>query len=486
MNEGLLDIIQSWLLNSPSHGIRRIGRARTLSTRLFWLVTFCTLTILMGIFISSIITKFVTYPTKIHLSIKHDLLPSDYPSVTFCNVNVLEDEIFRIDTRQSPTPNDEIINGTMYQKLVSNYLNRILTQQVDTQSKIFVPQTSHINESLTQCIFNQHLCYRNLTQLFHPTYGNCYTFDNVHHVQPEATTDLPHYWLLDDFNGDNDYRLFLELFLHPTDDPNESDTRGGYRVFIHRKYELPILSQNSVLLRPNKYTKLSFSQRTMSFSQECRNDLTEHMKNIFQTHKVRYSQALCYKLCEQQYIEQQCQCIEPTLVVFYHFFNRINETSPILTNKRMCSLENTCFRLQIDFDSRKLCPECLPECEIIQYSIQSSHADYPNRNSYEKVFHRLEQHFRLTQNQQQSQRLNISHPSMLRDHIVAVEISASPYPTEILTESPVYTWIDVISSIGGQTGLWIGISLIGFIEILELLYVVINRFYTRIFSRKGK
>lgn len=40
----------------------------------------------------------------------------------------------------------------------------------------------------------------------------------------------------------------------------------------------------------------------------------------------------------------------------------------------------------------------------------------------------------------------------LLENIVAVEISASPYATEILAESPMYTWVDLISSIGGQTG----------------------------------
>ncbi|CAM4989374.1 unnamed protein product, partial [Rotaria socialis] len=39
----------------------------------------------------------------------------------------------------------------------------------------------------------------------------------------------------------------------------------------------------------------------------------------------------------------------------------------------------------------------------------------------------------------------------LLDNIVAVEVSASPVATEILAESPMYTWVDVISSIGGQT-----------------------------------
>ncbi|CAM4861079.1 unnamed protein product [Rotaria socialis] len=60
----------------------------------------------------------------------------------------------------------------------------------------------------------------------------------------------------------------------------------------------------------------------------------------------------------------------------------------------------------------------------------------------------------------------------LLDNIVAVEVSASPVATEILAESPMYTWVDVISSIGGQTGLWIGVSLISFVEIAELLFLL--------------
>lgn len=74
-----------------------------------------------------------------------------------------------------------------------------------------------------------------------------------------------------------------------------------------------------------------------------------------------------------------------------------------------------------------------------------------------------------------------NRPTGLRDNIVAVEISASPYATEILTESPFYTWVDLISSIGGQTGLWIGISLLGFIEIIELIYLLTKRLCSKIF-----
>jgi hypothetical protein len=56
-----------------------------------------------------------------------------------------------------------------------------------------------------------------------------------------------------------------------------------------------------------------------------------------------------------------------------------------------------------------------------------------------------------------------------------------------------YTWVDLISSIGGQTGklnfymnyfvfmiylgLWIGVSLISFVEIAELLFLLFLHFF---------
>jgi hypothetical protein len=83
----------------------------------------------------------------------------------------------------------------------------------------------------------------------------------------------------------------------------------------------------------------------MSFSRQCRTELTDYMKQIFLTHKVRYTQALCYKLCEQRFIEEQCQCIEPSLAVFYQFFNDIQTTK----NISFCSIDNKCLASLIYF-----------------------------------------------------------------------------------------------------------------------------------------
>ncbi|CAF2368910.1 unnamed protein product [Rotaria sp. Silwood2] len=454
------NIVKTWLFNSPSHGIRRIGRANTFRTTFFWTSIFWTFTILMCAFIYTAISNYITHPTKIHLSIRQYRDPAHFPAITFCNINPLQDDKFLTDVRKSRLPGRNIsgvVTEAEYRKAFSAYVDRILTAQANGETHPFVYWGFKLDDLLIRCIFNKRHCHRNLTQLFHPNYGNCYTFDNDIDVQDKESNDLRHDWSIDDDIGHNNYKLYLELFLHQPQFNVFLDHRAAFRIFIHRKHEVPILSQNSLFVGPNKYTKLSFSQSITSFSRQCRNELTDDMKQILRTHTIRYTQALCYKLCEKRFVEEQCHCIEPTIAVFYQFFNDKNCNNTQTTNNNsLCSIDDECLTRRIHFNPSKLCQECLPECEIIQYSVQSSYARYPNSNAYKQVSKRVRTHFGRIASSYAS--LNISNElltnfrTVIRDNIVAVEISASPYPTEILMESPMYTWVDLISSIGGQTG----------------------------------
>ncbi|CAF5201385.1 unnamed protein product, partial [Rotaria magnacalcarata] len=170
-------------------------------------------------------------------------------------------------------------------------------------------------------------------------------------------------------------------------------------------------------------------------------------------------------------------------MVYFQFFSQNNTKTP--TSSIPCSTNEECLENRATFNSRQHCPDCLPECEIIQYKVQSSFAAYPNTRSIEKVLQRVDKHFKaMGQSLVQSNTSACSNNRKvaLLDNIVAVEISASPVATEILAESPMYTWVDVISSIGGQTGLWIGVSLISFVEIAELLFLLLCHCMEKIYQ----
>ena len=349
----------------------------------------------------------------------------------------------------------------------------LLMKDFNIKRSTFVQSGYQLNDLMVKCTFNGRLCYRNLTSFFHPFYGNCYTFHHDEHVESRRQTNLAHFWTMDDGNINDGYKLFLELYLFEHEYISYLDDRAAFRIFLHRKHEIPILSQTSIFLAPTVFTKLIFSYRKISFSQQCRTDLTDDMKQIFPDGQGRYSQAFCYKLCELRFLERLCKCTDQVLMVFFQFF-RQNHSLAMRTN-RSCSFKDKCLANRIYFskikgqifdrsgrdffsnlDSKKACPQCLPECELIQYNIQSSYADYPNTRSADKVRQRLEKHLKTFRNSPTN--ANVSNvcsntrKELLLDNIVAVEISASPYATEILSESPMYTWVDLISSIGGQTG----------------------------------
>jgi hypothetical protein len=71
--------------------------------------------------------------------------------------------------------------------------------------------------------------------------------------------------------------------------------------------------------------------------------------------------------------------------------------------------------------------------------------------------------------------MNTRKETLLND-IVALGISASPYATETLAESPMYTWVDLISSIGGQTGYLLSI-------IFEILFSIYRTLDWRQFNK---
>jgi len=78
------DLIKNWFLNSPTHGIRRISRANSIAGRLFWSTTFLIFTILMCIFIYTVIRKYIGNPTKISLSVRQYRDSKHIPTITFC------------------------------------------------------------------------------------------------------------------------------------------------------------------------------------------------------------------------------------------------------------------------------------------------------------------------------------------------------------------------------------------------------------------
>jgi hypothetical protein len=279
--------------------------------------------------------KFATHPAKISLTLATKRISDHAPTVTFCkkdfivlnqriilfdiflgNLNPLRSTVFPNKNQSQPPINCthvECINTHM-----SEYLAENRNGNQSATSKIGYK----LNELLIQCTFNGQSCNKNFSKFFHPTYGNCYTFKHPENHTTFARKDVTRLWSIADENSGDVDRLLLELYVFQNEYIPFLEDRTGFRIFIHRKNELPILSQNSLFLAPGTFTRLIYSQRMIRFTQQCRKNLTDDMTSAFNSNSVQYSQTLCHKICELLYIERQYSCIDPYFLVLTQFFSR--------------------------------------------------------------------------------------------------------------------------------------------------------------------
>jgi hypothetical protein len=65
--------------------------------------------------------------------------------------------------------------------------------------------------------------------------------------------------------------------------------------------------------------------------------------------------------------------------------------------------------------------------------------------------------------------------SDVRLNYVGIDVICESTRVEVYTQKAAISPVDVISNVGGQTGLWIGISFLSLMEIIEMLYRLIRR-----------
>jgi hypothetical protein len=218
-------------------------------------------------------------------------------------------------------------------------MSEVLAKNINNSQLTMVKSGYKLTDLLIQCKFNGRSCNENFTPFFHPNYGNCYTFNNSNTNESYQQNNISNFWLVDDENDVDGYKLFLELFLYQNEYLSYLDDRAAFRLFIHPKHEIPILSENSFFLPPTTFTKLIFSQRVVTFFQQCRNDLTDDMKFVFNSNSVQYSQALCVRLCQFRFIKKHYECTDPFFLVFLRYFSTSDRAKQMKT-KPLCSIGN--------------------------------------------------------------------------------------------------------------------------------------------------
>ncbi|CAF4233535.1 unnamed protein product, partial [Adineta steineri] len=138
---------------------------------------------------------------------------------------------------------------------------------------------------------------------------------------------------------------------------------------------------------------------------------------------------------------------------------------------QLCDFKNPCYvEAATEIMNTKsiwttYCPDCTQECIFSDFIIKSTSLLAPPE-------------FLMNDIKQFVESSNIPLPTNwsttwmydIQSSFISLEVAYETTRTEIYSQQATITVVDVISNIGGNTGLWIGISFLSLMEIVEMIY----------------
>jgi amiloride-sensitive sodium channel subunit alpha len=137
--------------------------------------------------------------------------------------------------------------------------------------------------------------------------------------------------------------------------------------------------------------------------------------------------------------------------------------------------------IELDFAdsySQKCFSKCPLECETVTYDYSVSNLDFPSRKFYETIIND-KTFYKILSN---TLGTNATY-NLYQENFLSLNVYLSNNKYTQITEIPKISLIDLISSIGGSIGIFLGLSIFSLIEVLELFFqvIIITIFKKRIY-----
>ena len=342
-----------------------------------------------------------------------------------------------------------------------------------------------LKDLLVSCTFGGTWCGAvNFTYFQSPTYYNCYTFNggNVSDDKLIARSSGPKEGLslilyLESDNGDNLYNGSYHTL-------SNVGNAAGVRVVIHRTNSRPSPIDHGQDIPPGFSSSLGMTVGMTERLGEpygfCREDLTSDSDTYI------YSSHTCLTLCQQNYVMETCACVSSLLPIpennesnlqycgtfdpenASHFFGNIRCEADALEEFSMNeTLKQSC--------------ECYSPCEERYYTSRISYSYWPLEFYQTSFFEHCVINHPVspdTKSYQNLAKFNVSHlidTGLIRKNFVRLNVYLEELTVQESVQKETYVFSNLFSDIGGTFGLWIGVSVITWCEIIEMVLRVLTR-----------
>ena len=466
----LIDIV----LSSTSHGLPNIFKSNRLLLKIMWTffllvsLSYCSFSIIKSI------NSYYSWEYVTNIDIIQEV-PTEFPAISICNLNIYVTDYAKSLLNQILL---QVANISRRNTINESYLNSLRTKYLFhfiSMSDNFTDENRRnfslpLKDFLIDCNFGISKCSADEFDWYYSMHhGNCYTFNNGRNfkgqIQPIRNSSQA-----GSFNG-----LRLELFLGNQTDVPHLISNSGVRVFVNNKSFTPRIMEGIDISNgelSNIIISRTFINKLANLYSDCHSNLndlnafkSEIYKAIIISNKT-YTQNHCFDFCFQREMVKVCGCYIP----FTNKLNSYNKCDNITEVQCGLRLSESFYKQDIN----KICsPFCPLECNDVTYSLSVSHSNFPNPQYAEflkkqPIIQSKFQNSKFSHNDS----LKIDNYE-LKNSIVAITLYYDDLKYTVISQHSKMSFEDLLANIGGQLGLFIGISFLSFVEIFDALVQVI-------------
>ncbi|XP_028411343.1 amiloride-sensitive sodium channel subunit alpha-like [Dendronephthya gigantea] len=487
-------LLKEFSQESSAGGINKVFSSKPLLIRLIW-VLLCVVCYGAMIYLSYIAIKtYFDKPTSTYVEVSFET-DMTFPSVTICNLNK-----FRKDALQNLPGLNKIINNKksdranvdeenlFFQKmkrrsgmtLPAGGMNFSKTNQVSSKdilenamlaasvkySEKDLKKAGHQFEDLVsscrwmgiQCNSKSSYFKNYWRNTWNWKYGNCYTFnfglsEGNNTVTPLTTT-----------KAGPKYGLTIDLFIEQAQYIRQLTEEAGVKVVIINGKQHPFPFQEGTAVSPGTATAIALRKEVIErvdrySNRSCVED-TEIFDSIYnEDASLAYTIQSCLDTCLVEQQIKECNCSDA------RYARNGKACSNTTENECIVNVE-TKYRKD-EYGCIKRCPQ---RCRSVSYRTTISEAQLSAQFMKDQ---------RESLNTSTKRRNATKTEKLFKQDFLRIKIYFEELNLVRIHQEFSYTLTSLLSDIGGQLGLWVGLSVITFAEVGDLILSIILLVFSR-------
>ena len=260
------------------------------------------------------------------------------------------------------------------------------------------------------------------------------------------------------------------------------DRTAGAKIFIHEPHTTPFININGIYMMPGEWSRIQVTQEKRKRLQEpwgkCYNE-TDGEIHGYKFGRRHYTLHSCISVCIEKNITEYCGCKDVYLMNLL-----LEQETPEMKKLPYCQAVGATF-----FDTYECSEYCraysmdgcsrlceLP-CEETRYKTTISQSQWPKKDARQAFYERFIKG-RIYANRFPpieiwEDQANLV-TSLIEDNFLRVSVYMGDYRYNMFVDNKAMTTSTLLSQLGGALNLWSGITVILIIEIIDLIYHIIE------------